>query len=166
MQILLSATVANLRNSTINIQGIQSIDQSHFSSTVNLSSLDIDSNVIRYVSTCTFNKIILTLYLHYIILCYSHLFVVVTTKQSIVPSQVPDSDIVSYNESVNMYVTAVVSNLTGDQWKRELVIGDGSSYHYDGIIYYNAPLIKGNTYYSFVRAYGNKAVSLLIGYTV
>ena len=63
-----------------------------------------------------------------------------------------------------MYVTAVVSNLTGDQWKREVVIGDGGSYHYDGIIYYNAPLIKGNTYYSFVRAYGNKAVSLLIEY--
>ena len=63
-----------------------------------------------------------------------------------------------------MYVTAVVSNLTGDQWKREIVIGDGNSYHYDGIIYYNAPLIKGNTYYSFVRAYGNKAVSLPIGF--
>ena len=102
--------------------------------------------------------------MHYIILCYSHLFVVVTTKQSIVPYQVPDSDIVSYNESVNMYVTTVVSNLTGDQWRREIVIGDGGSYHYDGIIYYNAPLIKGNAYYSFVRAYGNKAVSLLIGY--
>ena len=63
-----------------------------------------------------------------------------------------------------MYVEAVINNLTGDQWKRVLVIGDGSSYHYDGIIYYNAPLIKGNTYYSFMRIYGNKAVSLMIGY--
>ena len=60
MDLLLSATVVNLRNSTINIQGIQSIDHSHFSSTVNLSSLDIDSKVIRYVSTytCTFNIVI------------------------------------------------------------------------------------------------------------
>ena len=53
MQLLLSATVANLINSTINIQGTQNIDQSHFSSTVNLSSLDIDSNMIRYQLTHT-----------------------------------------------------------------------------------------------------------------
>ena len=52
--ILSIAIVVNLRNSTTNIQGIQNIDQSHFSSTVNLSSLDIDSNVIRYLPTYTY----------------------------------------------------------------------------------------------------------------
>ena len=95
-------------------------------------------------------------------LCYSHLFVVVTTDQSVIPYQVADSDLVSYNESVNMmYVAAVVSNISGDQWIKRIVIGDGSSYHYNGMIYYNAPLIKGNVYYSFVRAY-SKFVSLLL----
>ena len=97
-------------------------------------------------------------------LCYSHLFVVVTTDQSVIPYQVADSDLVSYNESVNMmYVTAVVSNISGGQWIKSIATGDGSSYHYNGMIYYNAPLIKGNTYYAFVRAY-SKFVSLLIKY--
>ena len=101
-------------------------------------------------------------------LCYSHLFVVVTTDQSVIPYQVADSDLVSYNESVNMmYVAAVVSNTSGDQWIKRIVIGDGSSYHYNGMIYYNAPLIKGNVYYAFVRAYSSSStdsVSLLINY--
>ena len=87
-------------------------------------------------------------------LCYSHLFVVVTTDQSVIPYQVADSDLVSYNESVNMmYVAAVVSNMSGDQWIKRIVIGDGNSYHYNGMMYYNVPLIKGNVYYSFVRVY-------------
>ena len=95
-------------------------------------------------------------------LCYSHLFVVVTTDQSVIPYQVADSDLVSYNESMNMmYVVAVVSNISGDQWIKRIVIGDGSSYHYNGMIYYNAPLIRGNVYYLFVRAY-SKFVSLLV----
>ena len=94
-------------------------------------------------------------------LCYSHLFVVVTTDQSVIPYQVADSDLVSYNESVNMmYVAAVVSNMSGDQWINRIVIGDGSSYHYNGMIYYNAPLIKDNVYYTFVRAYSKFVSSL------
>ena len=97
-------------------------------------------------------------------LCYSHLFVVVTINQSVIPYQVADSDLVSYNESVNMmYVAAVVRNMSGDQWIKRIVIGDGSSYHYNGTIYYNAPLIKGNVYYAFMRAY-SKLVSLLQNY--
>jgi len=86
-------------------------------------------------------------------LCYSHSFVVVTTDQSVIPYQVPDSDLVSYNKSKMMYVAAVVCNFNGDQQEKEIIIGDGSSYIYNGIMYYNAPLNKEVTYYLFVRAY-------------
>ena len=89
-----------------------------------------------------------------VILCYSHLFVVVTTDQSVIPYQVPDSDLVSYDKSKNMmYVAVVVHNLNGDQPEKEIIIGDGSSYVYNGMTYYNAPLNKNFSYYSFVRAY-------------
>ena len=82
-----------------------------------------------------------------------------TTNQSIIPSKVPDNDLVDYNESMNkmymnnMYVTAVVYNASGDRWEKEIVIGNGSMYDLNGMVYYNAPLSKSFVYYSFVRAY-------------
>ena len=77
-----------------------------------------------------------------------------TTDQNIIPSKIPDNDLVNYNESVyNMYVTAVVYNASGDQWEKEIVIGNGRIYNYKRMIYYNAPLNKSFVYYSFVRAY-------------
>ena len=101
-----------------------------------------------------------------IISCYSHLFVVVTTDQNVIPYQVPDSDLVSYDKSVNtMYVAAVVYNTTGLQWKNKIVIGNGSRYNYNRIEYYSAPFMKGDIYYSFVRAYSfnhTETVSVMI----
>ena len=77
-----------------------------------------------------------------------------TTDQNIIPSKVPDNDLVNYNESVNnMYVTAVVYNASGDRWEKDIVIGNGSMYDLNGMVYYNAPLSKSFVYYSFVRAY-------------
>jgi len=78
----------------------------------------------------------------------------VTTNQNLVPSQVPDGDLVGHSVSGNLtYITAVVRNMSGDQWEKEIVIGDKSNYDYDGVTYYNAPLDKDLTYYTFVRAY-------------
>ena len=135
----------------------QSIDQSHYSSTVMLPSLDRFNKPIRY-SYCI-NKILY-------ILCslhYSHLFVVVTTNKDLTPSQVPNNDLVSYSsESVNMYITTVVRNMSGDQWEKEIVIGNMSNYTHNQVMYYNAPLDKDNIYYIFVRAYAyshNESVS-------
>ena len=76
-----------------------------------------------------------------------------TTDQNIIPYKVPDNDLVSYNESVKMYVTAVVYNASRDQWEKKIVIGNGSMYNYKGMMYYNAPLNRSVVYYSFVRAY-------------
>ena len=85
---------------------------------------------------------------------YSHLFVVLTTNQNLLPSQVSDDDLVSHSKSANMmYITAVIHNMSGDQWEKEIIIGDESNDVYDGVIYYNAPLNKDLTYYTFVRAY-------------
>ena len=47
-KLLLSGTVSNYINSTVEVLGTQSIDQSHYSSTVNLPSLDIFNNTVRY----------------------------------------------------------------------------------------------------------------------
>lgn len=85
---------------------------------------------------------------------YRHLFVVVTTDENLIPSQVPDDDLVDYSSaSMNMYITAVVRNMSGDQWEKEIVIGDNSNDTHDQVTYYNVPLDKENTYYVFVRAY-------------
>ena len=48
-KVLLSATVINFRNSTVEILKTQSIDQSHYYSIVNLPLLDIFNNSVRYV---------------------------------------------------------------------------------------------------------------------
>ena len=67
---------------------------------------------------------------------------------------VPDRELVSFNESDRMmYITTVVRNMSGDQWEKEIVIGNRSNYTLAGKRYYNAPLNKDNTYYLFVRAY-------------
>ena len=81
-----------------------------------------------------------------------------------IPTQVPDDDLVRHSGSVNMmYVTAVVWNMSRDQWEKEIVIGNKSNYFYNEELYYNAPLDKELTYYAFVRAYAyshNAAVSV------
>ena len=68
-----------------------------------------------------------------------------------------------------MYVAVVVFNLNGYQWKNMIVIGNGSSYHYNGMEYYNVPLLKNDTYYSFVRAYSfyhTESVSVMFYITI
>lgn len=85
---------------------------------------------------------------------FSHLFVVVTTNATTVPLTVPDRELVSFSESDKMmYITTVVRNMSGDQWEKKIVIGNGSNFALDEKTYYNAPLNKDNTYYIFVRAY-------------
>ena len=83
-----------------------------------------------------------------------------------IPTQVPDDNLVRHSESVNMmYVTAVVYNMSGDQWEKEIVIGNKSNFTHNNAAYYNAPLDKDLSYYIFVRAYAyshNKPVSLPI----
>ena len=83
-----------------------------------------------------------------------------------VPTQIPDDELVHYNcGSVNtMYVTAIVGNMSGDQWEKEIVIGDETIDSHNGLTYYNAPLDKDLTYYIFIRAYAyshNKSVSYI-----
>ena len=80
------------------------------------------------------------------------MFVIVTTDGDLIPDQVPDSDLVSYSISGAMYV-AVVYNMNEHELVNKTVIGSKSNYQYNGITYYNAPLMKDNAYYSFVRAY-------------
>ena len=97
---------------------------------------------------------------------YSHLFVVVTTNKDLVPTQVPDDELFNFNcGSVNtMYVTAIMGNISGDQWEKEIVIGDETIDSHNGITCYNAPLDKDLTYYVFIRAYAyshNKTVSFI-----
>ena len=134
----------------------QSIDESHYSSTVMLPSLDKFNKPIGYV-----------MYLYTDIdyaMSHRHLFVVVTTNNSLIPSQVPDRNLAGYgSETMNMYITAVVYNMSGDQWDKEIVIGNKSNYTHGQVMYYNAPLDKDNTYYIFVRAYAyshNESVSV------
>ena len=126
----------------------QSIDQLHYSSTVMLPSLDRFNKSIRYFYH-TNKYIFVSCSLH-----YSHLFVIVTINENLMPSQVPDDDLVGYScASMNMYITAVVHNMGGDQWEKEIVIGDNSNDTHDQVMYRNTPLDNENTYYVFVRAY-------------
>ena len=87
-----------------------------------------------------------------------HLFVIVTTDNSTEPSQIPDGDLVSYSTSAKMmYIAAVVHNMSGDEWQKMLVLGGGNVTELnDGSTtkkFYNAPLNRENTYFTFVRAY-------------
>ena len=104
----------------------------------------ISGKYLMHVTTIKYNVISF-------IICYSHVFVVVTTEQNLIPYELPDIDLVSYKKSLDtVYVAAV---LIENEWKRDIFIGDGSSYKYNNIIYHNVPLSKGLTYYVFVRAY-------------
>ena len=78
-----------------------------------------------------------------------------TTNGSLLPSQVPDDKLDNYDSGrlLNMYITTVVRNMSGDQWEKVLVIGNRNNFTHDQVKYYNAPLNKDNTYYLFVRAY-------------
>ena len=82
-----------------------------------------------------------------------YLFVVITTDESVVPSEVPDSDLVAYKLPSIMYVAAVVHNMSGDQWEKMLVLGNGSVSKNNGDTYHNVPLNRDYIYYTFVRAY-------------
>ena len=77
-----------------------------------------------------------------------------TTDATTVPMRVPDNRLVSFSESDRtMYVTAVVYNMSGDQWEM-IVVGSGSNITTDaGIKYYNAPLNRAYDNFIFVRAY-------------
>ena len=104
---------------------------------------------------------------------------VVTTNNKTQPSQIPDEELKSYSEAVGtstgavagasyagiltgdtsddiLYVAAVVAGRGGDLGKMMLVLGNGSmSEDDDDKEYYNAPLDRVCTYYTFVRAYAN-----------
>ncbi|XP_065917231.1 uncharacterized protein [Dysidea avara] len=85
-----------------------------------------------------------------------HLFVVVTTDNSTEPSQIPDSDLVDFNDPLRdtMYIAMVLHNMSGDQWEKMIVLGAGNvTMSVDGSSYHNAPLDREKTYFTFVRAY-------------
>ena len=67
------------------------------------------------------------------------------TDAFVIPSQIPDSDLVSYSESTNhtMYVVVVVGNTIEDQSEKIVVLGNGNTSTWNGKTYYNAPLSKG-----------------------
>jgi len=93
------------------------------------------------------------------------LFVVVTTDDDVIPYQVSDSDLVSYEDKTGAMYVAVVYNISGQQRVNQTVVGDRSHYQYNGMTYYNALLMKNTTYYSFVRAYSfnhTESVSVMI----
>ena len=98
----------------------------------------------------------------------SHLSVVVTTNNETTPSQIPDSDLVSYGDlgsfsalagyggivgdkSSIVYVAAVLNGDLGEM----LVLGNESISTVGDKEYYNAPLDRQLTYYTFVRAYAD-----------
>jgi len=122
-----------------------------------------DSFVLRFILCC----------LH----C-SHLFVVVTTNNKTQPSQIPDENLKSYGEAVAtspgavagasyagvltgetsddiLYVAAVVAGTSGDLGGMVFVLGNGSMSEDSDKEYYNAPLDRECTYYTFVRAYAS-----------
>jgi len=100
------------------------------------------------------------------------LSVVVTTNNGIIPSQIPDSMLDSYNDIVNsgagasyggvvgnkppiLYVAAVVNNTNGDLGEKMFVLGNENTSRLGDKEYYNAPLDRECTYYTFIRAYAD-----------
>jgi len=104
--------------------------------------------------------------------------VVVTTNNKTQPSQIPDENLKSYSEAVAtstgvvagasyagvltdetsddiLYVAAVVAGRGGDLGGMVFVLGNGSMSKDGDKKYYNAPLDRKRTYYTFVRAYAN-----------
>ena len=111
-------------------------------------------------------------YLYFML--HRHLFVVVTTGNRTEPSQIPDNLLVNYDQSKNStYVAVVVHNMSGDQWEKMLVLGGGNITELvDSTTnpptikrYHNIPLVRGTTYFTFVRAYAydhNDTVSVVV----
>ena len=113
-------------------------------------------------------------YLYFML--HRYLFVVVTTNNRTEPSQIPDNLLVNYDQSKNStYVAVVVHNMSGDQWEKMLVLGggnitelvDSTTNPSTSKRYHNVPLVRGTTYFTFVRAYAydhNDTVSSVIDY--
>ena len=103
---------------------------------------------------------------------------VVTTDNKTQPSQIPDEELKSYSEAVGtstgavvgasyagiltdktsndiLYVAAVVAGTSGDLGGIVFVLGNGSMSEDGDKKYYNAPLDREHTYYTFVRAYAS-----------
>ena len=103
----------------------------------------------------------------YSFLC-RHLFVVVTTDNNTEPSQIPDNKLVSFTDPLRdtIYIAMVVRNMSGDQWEKMILLGAGNiTMSVDGSSYYNAPLDREKTYFTFVRAYAydhNDSVSVAV----
>ena len=74
---------------------------------------------------------------------------------NVTPSLIPDSDLVSYSESIGhtMYVAVVKDNTIEDQWEKTVILGNGNTSTWNGKTYYNSPLSKGVSYHIFIRAY-------------
>ena len=102
------------------------------------------------------------------------MFVVVTTNNETLPSQISDNDLVSYNDFVRsgagagasyggvvgnkspiLYVAAVLSSMNGDLREMMLILGNESISKFGDKEYYNAPLDRECIYYAFIRAYAN-----------
>ena len=103
---------------------------------------------------------------------------VVTTNNKTQPSQIPDENLKSYSEAVGtstgavagasyagilsgetsddiLYVAAFVAGTSGDLGGMVFVLGNGSMSNDSDELYYNVPLDRKHTYYTFVRAYAN-----------
>ena len=100
---------------------------------------------------------------NYTIVFCSRWVVVVTSDKTVIPSQIPDSNLLSYTgsnllsytESIGqiMYVAVVMVNTIEDQWEKSVTLGSGNTTTWNGRTFYNAPLRKDVSYYVFIRAY-------------
>ena len=84
-------------------------------------------------------------------------------NKNVIPYQIPDSDLISYSESIGhtMYVAVVVDNTIKDQWEKTVILGNGNTSTWNGKTYYNAPLSKGVSYHIFIRAYAASHVDMV-----
>jgi len=78
----------------------------------------------------------------------------VTTDKTVIPSQIPNSNLFNYTESIDhsMYVTVVMGNTVEYQWEKTVTLSSGNT-TWNGKIFYNAPLRKDVSYYVFIRTY-------------
>ena len=102
------------------------------------------------------------------------MFVVVTTNNETLPSQISDNNLISYNDFVRpgagagasiggivgnkspiLYVAAVLTDTNGDHREIMLILGTESVSKFGDKEYYNAPLDRECIYYAFIRAYAN-----------
>ena len=75
--------------------------------------------------------------------------------KTVTSSQIPDSDLLSYTESIGhiMCVAVVMGNTVEDQWEKTVTLGNGNTTAWNGKTFYNAPLRKDVSYHLFIRAY-------------